>query len=159
ARLRADGWFFPVEPSTSSRCTIGGMTGNNSCGARSIRYGKMVDNVLSIDALFADGEAFTFGPTLRNIAEAADSERAADIGARMLAIAAREREEIERVYPKVQRRVGGYNLDELVAQPANLSHLLVGSEGTLAVSTGISLKLSRLPAHRVMGVCHFPSFH
>src|SRR5262245_36701106 len=58
ARLRADGWFFPVEPSTSSRCTIGGMTGNNSCGARSIRYGKMVDNVVAIDALFHDGEAF-----------------------------------------------------------------------------------------------------
>ncbi len=135
ARLKADGWFFPVEPSTSSRCTIGGMAGNNSCGARSIRYGKMVDNVLSVDALFADGEAFSFGPALRNVAGPADSGRAAAIATRMLTIAARERDEIERMYPKVQRRVGGYNLDALVAQPANLALLLVGSEGTLAVTT------------------------
>ncbi len=60
ARLRADGLFFPVEPSTASRCTIGGMTGNNSCGARSLRYGKMVDNVLAVDALLASGEAVHF---------------------------------------------------------------------------------------------------
>eukprot|EP01036_Dinobryon_divergens_P054555 gene54555-72905_t len=55
--LKADGLFFPVEPSTASRCTIGGMTANNSCGARSIRYGKMVDNVLAVDALLPSGEA------------------------------------------------------------------------------------------------------
>src|SRR3712207_1162831 len=61
ARLRTDGLFFPVEPSTASRCTIGGMAGNNSCGARSIFYGKMVDNVLAIDAVLPDGERFSFG--------------------------------------------------------------------------------------------------
>ena len=61
ARLKRDGLFFPVEPSTASRCTIGGMTGNNSCGARSIFYGKMVDNVLSVDAMLPDGERFSFG--------------------------------------------------------------------------------------------------
>ena len=76
----------------------------------------------------------------------------------MLALADRERDEIERMYPKLQRRVGGYNLDELLPAQPNLSHLLVGSEGTLAITTEIELKLSSLPAHRVMGVCHFPSF-
>jgi FAD/FMN-containing dehydrogenase/Fe-S oxidoreductase len=151
-QLKTDGWFFPVEPSTASRCTIGGMAGNNSSGARSIRYGKMVDNVLAIDALFHDGEAFSFG--LR----AAGSERAKGIASAMLDLAHSERAEIARVYPKVQRRVGGYNLDALVSNPANLAHLLVGSEGTLAVTTGVKLKLSPLPRHRVMGVCHFPSF-
>jgi Fe-S oxidoreductase len=60
--------------------------------------------------------------------------------------------------PKVQRRVGGYNLDALLGERPNLAHLLVGSEGTLAVTTEVTLKLSPLPTHRVMGVCHFPSF-
>ena len=156
-RLRADGWFFPVEPSTSSRCTIGGMTGNNSCGARSIRYGKMVDNVVSIDGLFHDGEAFTFGPR-SGTNKIAASERAQTLAFKMLALANAHRDEIVRVYPKVQRRVGGYNLDALIEAEPNLARLLVGSEGTLAVSTGVTLKLSRLPSHRVMGVCHFPGF-
>ena len=62
-RVKADGWFFPVEPSTATRCTIGGMAGNNSCGARSLRFGKMSDNVLAMEALFHDGEAFGFGLT------------------------------------------------------------------------------------------------
>jgi FAD/FMN-containing dehydrogenase/Fe-S oxidoreductase len=153
ARLKADGLFFPVEPSTASRCTIGGMTGNNSCGARSLRYGKMVDNVVAVDALFPDGEAFGFGP-----GGVQGSERARHLAAGMLALAEAERAEIEARYPKVLRRVGGYNLDSLLAAPPNLAHLLVGSEGTLAVTTGVTLALSRLPAHRAMGVCHFPSF-
>lgn len=161
-RLRADGWFFPVEPSTSSRCTIGGMAGNNSCGARSIRYGKMVDNVVSIDGLFYDGEAFSFGPQSRanerGSNSSASTERARTLAFKMLGLANAHREEILRVYPKVQRRVGGYNLDALIEAEPNLARLLVGSEGTLAVSTGVTLSLSRLPRHRVMGVCHFPGF-
>ncbi|MFE1597821.1 FAD-binding and (Fe-S)-binding domain-containing protein [Methylobacterium sp. ID0610] len=150
ARLRADGWFFPVEPSTASRCTLGGMAGNNSCGARSLRYGKMVDNVLGLDGLLADGTPVSLSAGRVSGAEA--------IAARMLRLAEEERDEIERRFPKVQRRVGGYNLDALLAAQPNLAHLLVGSEGTLAATTALTLKLSRLPAHRVMGVCHFPSF-
>lgn len=148
-RLRADGLFFPVEPSTATRCTIGGMAGNNSCGARSLRYGKMVDNVTGIDALLANGAPMRFS-------RAADHP--SQLGGAMLAIAERERGEILARYPKVQRRVGGYNLDSLIAPEPNLAHLLVGSEGTLAAFTAIDLKLSPLPSHRVMGVCHFPSF-
>jgi FAD/FMN-containing dehydrogenase len=150
ARLRADGLFFPVEPSTASRCTIGGMTGNNSCGARSIRYGKMVDNVLAVDALLAKGEPLHFATHNATNAQALAQD--------MLRIAERERAEIAARYPKVQRRVGGYNLDSLIEPDPNLAHLLVGSEGTLAAFTAVTLKLSRLPAHRVMGVCHFPGF-
>jgi Fe-S oxidoreductase len=75
-----------------------------------------------------------------------------------VALADRERDEILRMFPKVQRRVGGYNLDALLFEHPNLAHLLVGSEGTLAITTEVTLKLSPLPAHRVMGVCHFPSF-
>ena len=157
-RLRADGFFFPVEPSTASRCTIGGMAGNNSCGARSIRYGKMVDNVLGLRALLPDGSEIAAGPRGGNEAGFAGSDRAADLADRMVALADRERDEIGRMFPKVQRRVGGYNLDALLPEHPNLAHLLVGSEGTLAFTTEVTLKLSRLPAHRVMGVCHFPSF-
>ncbi|MFL5110515.1 MAG: FAD-binding and (Fe-S)-binding domain-containing protein, partial [Microvirga sp.] len=158
ARLKRDGLFFPVEPSTASRCTIGGMTGNNSCGARSIFYGKMVDNVLSVDAMLPDGERFSFGRVDNVSGGVGGSDRVRSLAARMLGLADRERAEIEARFPKVQRRVGGYNLDSLVAPVPNLAHLLVGSEGTLALTTAVTLKLSPLPAHRVMGVCHFPSF-
>ncbi|MGU3359526.1 FAD-binding and (Fe-S)-binding domain-containing protein [Methylobacterium sp. M6A4_1b] len=157
-RVKADGWFFPVEPSTATRCTIGGMAGNNSCGARSLRFGKMSDNVLAVDALFPDGTPFGFGPTGNDGTGVTGPDRAEHLAAAMRALAESEREEILARYPRVQRRVGGYNLDALIEPRPNLAHLLVGSEGTLAATTGVTLKLSRLPAHRVMGVCHFPSF-
>jgi len=154
-RLRKEGLFFPVEPSTASRCTIGGMAGNNSSGARSLRYGKMVDNVVALKAMFHDGEPFALGEgAIRDNA----SPRARDLMMGMLALAGQHREAIEAIFPKVQRRVGGYNLDELIVPRPNLSHLLVGSEGTLAITTEATLKLSPLPQHRVMGVCHFPNF-
>lgn len=154
-QLRKQGLFFPVEPSTASRCTIGGMAGNNSSGARSLRYGKMSDNVLALRAQFHDGEAFALGEGAigDNI-----SPRARDLVTRLTALAQRHRAEIESIFPKVQRRVGGYNLDELLPARPNPARLLVGSEGTLAITTEATLKLSPLPAHRVMGVCHFPSF-
>ena len=158
ARVKSDGLFFPVEPSTASRCTLGGMTGNNSSGARSLRYGKTVDNVLAMRALTHDGEAFGLGPRDAADRGVTGSPHMRQLLDSLLALADRERAEIERVFPKVQRRVGGYNLDELLPANPNLSHLLVGSEGTLAVATEVTLKLSALPAHRVLGVCHFPSF-
>lgn len=157
ARVKADGWFFPVEPSTASRCTIGGMAGNNSCGARSLRYGKMSDNVLAMEALLQDGAAFGYGLT-GNGPGATGAARAQELAAAMVSLAESERDEILARYPQVQRRVGGYNLDALIEPRPNLAHLLVGSEGTLAATTSVTLKLSRLPMHRVMGVCHFPSF-
>jgi FAD/FMN-containing dehydrogenase/Fe-S oxidoreductase len=156
SQVKDDGLFFPVEPSTASRCTLGGMTSNNSCGARSLRYGKMVDNVAAISGLLADGEAFTF--TAGHAGGARGSERITALASAMLALATRERGEIERKFPKLQRRVGGYNLDELLRPEANFAGLLVGSEGTLAAMSELRLKLARLPAHRVLGICHFPSF-
>lgn len=153
--LRKDGLFFPVEPSTASRCTIGGMCGNNSSGARSLRFGKTVDNVLAMDGMFHDGERFSLGtgPSFEGM-----SPRTRGIMERLTALARLHRTDIETIFPKVQRRVGGYNLDELLPEQPNYSHLLVGSEGTLALTTGVTLKLSTLPRHRVMGVCHFPGF-
>ena len=154
--LKPHGLWFPVDISTASRATIGGMVGNNSCGARSLRYGNTRENVLSIDAVLADGTRAHFG----RIGEAGVDVPPALIRD-LLAIAARAADEIKRQFPKVQRRVGGYNLDALVPgrNGVNLAHLLVGSEGTLAFSTRIELKLSPLLGPRAIGACHFGSFH
>lgn len=156
ARAKADGLFFPVEPSTASRCTIGGMTGNNASGARSLRYGKMADNVLAVEGLFHHGEAFRFGSMGGDDGGVSGSDGARLLASSLVGMAHVERAEIETRFPKVQRRVGGYNLDALLAPVPNLAHLLVGSEGTLALSRSITLKLARLPAHRVIGICGFP---
>jgi FAD/FMN-containing dehydrogenase/Fe-S oxidoreductase len=149
AQLRSHGLWFPVDVSTSAQATLGGMAGNNSCGSRSIAYGNMVHNVLAIDALTSDGRVRRFGPMTD------DSE----LTRKLRSLYAREREEIEARFPKVLRKVAGYNLDHLGPPHENAAHLLVGSEGTLAWSEKLHLRLSPLPAHRVLGVCHFPKFY
>jgi len=164
AWLKPHGLWFPVDVSTGAQCTIGGMAGNNSCGSRSIEYGNMVHNVLAIDAILADGSQCHFG----SLAHAAEGGRVAGILADLRRIATRERGEIAERMPKVLRRVAGYNIDIFDCQNpraytddghANLSHILVGSEGTLAYSRQLTLKLSPLPAHKVLGVVNFPTFY
>ena len=159
-RLKPHGLWFPVDISTSSRATIGGMVGNNSCGARSLRYGNTRENVLSIDAVLADGSVAHFGPAARDLSDLPPASPLRPLARDLLALAAREADEIEARFPKLQRRVGGYNLDALVPgrNDLNLAHLLVGSEGTLAFSTRIELKLSPLLGARAVGACHFGSF-
>jgi FAD/FMN-containing dehydrogenase/Fe-S oxidoreductase len=159
--LKPHGLWFPVDISTSSRATIGGMTGNNSCGARSLRYGNTRENVLSIDALLPDGTAAHFGPVANDLSDLPASSPLRPLARDLLAIGAREAAEIEARFPKVQRRVGGYNLDALVPgrNDLNLAHILIGSEGTLGFSTKIELKLSPLLGQRAVGACHFGSFH
>ncbi|MBK8016071.1 MAG: FAD-binding protein [Betaproteobacteria bacterium] len=157
AQLRSHKLWYPVDVSTSAQATLGGMAGNNSCGARSIRYGNMVHNVLGIEAWLADGTACRFGPG--DEAEAGPA-RFREIVEGIHSIARREAAEIEARWPKVLRRVQGYNLDMVQPHlPHNLAHLLVGSEGTLAWFRRLELKLAPIPAHKVLGVAHFPSFH
>jgi FAD/FMN-containing dehydrogenase len=157
--LKRHGLFFPVDPSTASRCTIGGMTANNSSGARSIRYGIMADNVAGIDAVLADGTRAHFGPVDADAGGANGPERYRDLVARVRAIAAREAAEIEARIPKVQRHVGGYAIQTIRPDgPFNMAKLLVGSEGTLAFFTEIDLALQPLPRAKALGVCHFPTF-
>jgi FAD/FMN-containing dehydrogenase/Fe-S oxidoreductase len=157
--LRPHGLWFPVDVSTASRATLGGMAANNSCGGRSLRYGTMRDNVLAIEALLADGRTAHFGAVSANLADADAPLKS--LASALLEIGAREAGEIEARFPKVQRRVGGYNLDALVptAGRCNLSHVLVGSEGTLAFFKGIELKLWPVLGPRVVGACHFGRFH
>src|SRR6478735_4653512 len=159
-RLRPHGLWFPVDISTASRATIGGMVGNNSCGARSLRYGNTRENVRAIDAVLADGAHAHFGPAARDLSDLPRQSPLVPLARDLLAIAAREADTIEANFPKVQRRVGGYNLDALVPgrNDLNLAHILVGSEGTLAFSTKIELKLAPLLGQRAVGACHFGSF-
>ncbi|TYL91776.1 FAD-binding protein [Bradyrhizobium rifense] len=160
-QLKKHGLWFPVDVSTASRATIGGMAGNNSCGGRSLRYGTMRDNTLSLEASLADGTLSRFGEVSRDLSDldAGDSMRA--LFRDMLDLGSREADEIAARFPKVQRRVGGYNLDALTPRNArnNMAHLLVGSEGTLAFTTKVELKLWPVIRNKALGVCHFGNFY
>src|SRR5262249_7977394 len=116
-RLKPHGLWFPVDISTSSRATIGGMVGNNSCGTRSLRYGNTRENVLSIDAVLADGTAAHFGPVAPDLTDVPPTSPLLPLARDLLQIAAREADEIEARFPPVQRRVGGYNLGSLPPRP------------------------------------------
>ncbi len=162
AQLKPLGLWYPVDVSTSAQATLGGMAGNNSCGSRSIAYGNMVHNVAGIDAWLADGTLARFGP----LATLGHRER--QIADFVRGLAEQQADEIDARWPQVLRRVAGYNLD--IFRPkserpythdgsVNLAHLLVGSEGTLAVTKSLTLRLSTLPRAKVLGVVNFPSFH
>ena len=162
AKLRPHGLFFPVDPSTHARCTIGGMAGNNSCGSKSIRYGLMADNVHAIDALLADGSRHRFGLVPDNLGAEVPAH-IAELIQRLRTLGAAEAEEIAARFPHQLRRVGGYNIDVLTpaaraAGRENLARLLVGSEGTLAFSAAIELKLHPIKPRKMLGICQFPSF-
>ncbi|HEX2830071.1 MAG TPA: FAD-linked oxidase C-terminal domain-containing protein [Burkholderiales bacterium] len=171
AYLKPHGLWYPVDVSTSAQATIGGMAGNNSCGSRSIRYGNMVHNVRAVEAVMADGAAYRFGHVPEDLSKLEGAQGYRDLVRKIRDIAIRESEEIEHRYPKLLRRVGGYNLDMMLPSSAearrasylppalNMAHLLVGSEGTLAYSRALELDLSPLPKHKTLGVCHFPSFY
>ena len=162
AQLRPHGLWFPVDVSTGAQATLGGMAGNNSCGSRSIAYGNMVHNVLGAAAWLSDGTRVEFGPlpTL--------GEREQRIAAFVRGLAQQHAPDIEARWPKVLRRVAGYNLDIFQPQSVrpytsdgsvNLAHLLIGAEGTLAFTRSLTLRLAPLPRSSVLGVVNFPSFH
>ena len=157
--LKPHGLFFPVDVSTASRATIGGMSGNNSCGSRSIRYGNMVHNVRAIDALLADGTEAHFNALTSDHTINEKNARFDELVSNMRSLGQKEANEIAERVPKLLRRVGGYNIDTLVSDKPNMAHLLVGSEGTLAFFQRIHLDLQPIPSHKVLGVCHFPSFY
>lgn len=161
AQLKPHGLWYPVDVSTSAQATLGGMAGNNSCGSRSVAYGNMVHNVLGAQAWLADGSLVDFGD------HASASPQAKAIGDFVRDLAMEHAEEIDARWPKVLRRVAGYNLDIFRNQnekpythdgSVNLSHLLIGSEGTLALTRSLQLQLRELPRAKVLGVVNFPTF-
>ncbi len=159
AFLKPHGLFYPIDVSTASQATIGGMSGNNSCGSRSIRYGNMVHNVRAIDAILADGASLHFGDVPADLQNSNAPSAYLELVKKLRALAEREQAEIARRFPKLLRRVGGYNLDSVSPGGHNMARLLVGSEGTLAYFRQIHLALQPIPPHKVLGVCHFASLY
>jgi FAD/FMN-containing dehydrogenase/Fe-S oxidoreductase len=162
AALKPHGLWYPVDVSTSAQATLGGMAGNNSCGSRSIAYGNMVHNVLGADILLSSGQQISVSSYDNS------SGLARSVGDYVKGLANQLRPEIEAQWPKVLRRVAGYNLDIFNNQSekpytpdgsVNLAHLFVGSEGTLGITQSLTLKLSELPKAKVLGVVNFQSFH
>jgi FAD/FMN-containing dehydrogenase/Fe-S oxidoreductase len=153
AELGQCGLFFPPDPATKDRCTLGGMIGNNSCGAHSAAYGKTVDNVIGLDFLLYDGTRLDLQP--KSAAEiaaivAADG-RTGELYAGAQALANRYAEQVRNHYPRIPRRVSGYNLDELLPERGfNLARALVGSEGTLGLVLGATVKVVPKPEELVL---------
>ncbi|MGZ3488862.1 MAG: FAD-linked oxidase C-terminal domain-containing protein, partial [Isosphaeraceae bacterium] len=170
AHLKPLGLMFGPDVSTSDRATIGGMIGNNSAGARSLRYGKTVDHVRALEVVLADGTAARLGPVSDQELSAICQE-AGSLGRVHRAVrdtVAAHRQAIIDRFPHILRRVSGYNLDEFVpglpVRPVgwveepwrfNLARLIVGSEGSLAVVTAAELKVVPIPAEQGLVVLSF----
>ena len=158
AHLEPMGLLFAPDVSPSNRANVGGMIGNNSCGSHSIIYGKTIDHVLELDVVLSDGTRTVFKP----VGDREYGEKAALEGMEgriyreIRRIAHENRDEIEARYPRIMRRVGGYNLDEFTGEgPFDPSKMIVGSEGTLAAVTEARVNLVPLPVHKALGICHF----
>ena len=158
AYVRPMGLQFGPDTSTSNRATIGGMIGNNSAGAHSLTYGKTLDHVLDLTVLLSDGTEVV----LKDLtAESLEDKRRADtlegrIYREIGRLAREHRSEILARYPKIMRRVSGYNLDEFTKfQPFNLSRILVGSEGTLGAVVEARMRLVPKPKWTALDVIHF----
>jgi FAD/FMN-containing dehydrogenase/Fe-S oxidoreductase len=147
---------FAPDISTASRATLGGMMANNSAGARSVLYGKTIDHVLELEVALADGSVVHFKDIPRNQIPTGDTLEAACY-ATVLRLASENADEIARRYPKVLRRVGGYNLDDFTdpTKPVNLTRMMVGSEGTLGVVLEAKVKLVPLPKAKAVMVVVF----
>ena len=151
---------FTPDVSTTNRANIGGMVANNSAGTRSIKYGKTVDQVQAMTVMLIDGTVTEFRALsedeLTGKLELTGLE--GQIYRTVYGIVREHEAEIKARFPKVMRRVGGYNLDELIGgRPFNLAKLVSGSEGTLAFILDVTVKLSPVPAHRCLALLHFDS--
>ena len=161
AVLAGHGLLFAPDPATSSRAAIGGMIGNNSSGTKSLIYGLTRDHVLESTVLLPDGsimELRELPPEEYERLSASDNgkTREAEILSGFKKIIEANREEIEKKYPKIMRRVQGYNLDAFTATDRwNLTKLIVGSEGSLAITLEAKLNIVPLPKQKILCVVHF----
>jgi FAD/FMN-containing dehydrogenase/Fe-S oxidoreductase len=150
---------FTPDISTTNRSAIGGMVANNSAGTRSIKYGKAVDQTIAMTVMLSDG-------SIVELRDVDTTELQHKLGQDTLEgniyrtvhhIITDHKADIEKTFPKVMRRVGGYNLDEFLGESFNLAKLVSGSEGTLAIILDITLKLFPVPSHKCMALLHFES--
>lgn len=156
------GLTFGPDPATHSRCTLGGMIGNNSCGAHSVMAGKTVDNVERIEILTYDGLRMWVGPTSEKELERIIGEggRRGQIYRDLKALRDRYSEHVRLKFPNIKRRVSGFNLDELLPQNGfNVARALVGSEGTCAIILQAETKLVHSPPARVLAVLGYPDIY
>ena len=158
AYVRGMGLQFGPDTSTSNRATVGGMIGNNSAGAHSLTYGKTLDHVIELTALLSDGSEVVLKDLSSDSVQS--KSRADTVEGRayreVFRLAQQHKNEILARYPKIMRRVSGYNLDEFVKpQPFNLSRMVVGSEGTLATIVEAKMRLVPKPKWTAMDVIHF----
>ena len=158
----AHGLTFGPDPGTHSRCTLGGMIGNNSCGPHSVMSGKTEENIAALEVLTYDGARFWVGPTspdeLQDIIRAGG--RRGEIYARLKALIDEYGADIRARFPNIRRRVSGYNLQQLLPENGfNVARALVGSEGTCAMVLQANAMLVRSPAARVILVLGFEDIY
>ena len=156
------GLTFAPDPSTHSRCTLGGMVANNSCGPHSVMAGKTLENVEALEVMTYDGERFWAGPT-------SEEELAAIIGAGgrrgqiyadLKALRDRYADRIRAGFPNIKRRVSGYNLDQLLHENGfNVARALVGTEGTCALTLKAKVRLVANPAQRTLLILGYPDIY
>ncbi len=139
------GLTFGPDPSTHNRCTLGGMIGNNACGAHSVAWGKTVDNVHALDVLTYRGERLSLG-----------TDAVGAVPAALRALGERVADDVRAGFPDLTRRVSGYNLDQLLPGRVDLAKALVGTEGTCAVLTAATVRLVESPPARALAVLGFP---
>ncbi|WP_185633585.1 FAD-binding and (Fe-S)-binding domain-containing protein [Burkholderia stagnalis] len=154
----AHGLTFAPDPATHSRCTLGGMIANNSCGAHSVMAGKTVENVEALEILTYDGARFWVGPTPEPELDAiiAAGGRRGEIYHRLRDLRDRYADRIRNEFPQIKRRVSGFNLDQLLPENGfNVARALVGTEGTCAVTLQAKVRLVHSPSCRVLLVLGF----
>ncbi len=154
AAARGHGLRLGPDPSTHSRCTVGGMVGNNACGARALGYGRTSDNVLGLEVLTAAGD------TLRLVAPqqgAAPTPPLPEVVSAARALVAGHLDVVRTEFGRFGRQVSGYALEHLLPERGgDLTRTLVGSEGTLALVQQVTLRLVRDEPHRALVVLGFP---
>jgi FAD/FMN-containing dehydrogenase/Fe-S oxidoreductase len=159
AALAPHGLFFAPDPSTKDRCTIGGMIGNNSCGAHSAAYGKTVDNVEALQVVLYDGSLHLLTGSMDDAqfaAAVARGGREGELYSRIRELRDNRADSVRAHFPKLPRRVSGYNLDELMPERGfNLARAIVGSEGTLAVVTRATIRAVPRPNEVALAVLGF----
>ena len=159
AALAAHGLFFAPDPSTKDRCTVGGMIGNNSCGAHSAAYGKTVDNVEALEVILYDGTHLSLTGSIADAeigAAIARGGREGELYSAVRELRDQSADSVRAHFPRLPRRVSGYNLDELMPERGfNLARAIVGSEGTLAAVIRATIRALPRPNHLGLVVLGF----